>query len=72
MNRLLVEKINKMERKNQASIVMIAQGDEIAAFWQALGGYDMDFNPIVSAVKRSEYELPVYSQSYAVLYWSLN
>ena len=45
--RLLVEKMNKMERKNNAHIVMIPQGDENTAFWEAMGGFDINFDPKV-------------------------
>ncbi|XP_038064629.1 protein flightless-1 homolog isoform X2 [Patiria miniata] len=41
--RLLVEKINKMERKNFATITMMVQGDETEEFWEALGGVTDNF-----------------------------
>ncbi|XP_022093580.1 protein flightless-1 homolog isoform X2 [Acanthaster planci] len=41
--RLLAEKINKMERKNNASITMMVQGNESGEFWEALGGVTDDF-----------------------------
>ena len=42
-SRLLAEKINKMERKNNASITMMVQGAETEEFWEALGGVTDDF-----------------------------
>ncbi|XP_071963998.1 protein flightless-1 homolog [Antedon mediterranea] len=43
--RLMAEKINKMERKNNANILMMTQGSEINEFWEILGGFDIDFKP---------------------------
>ena len=43
-----------MERKNQASILMLAQGDETTAFWEALGGFDIEFEPMVSMIIKSD------------------
>ncbi|XP_070580511.1 protein flightless-1 homolog isoform X2 [Ptychodera flava] len=37
-SRLMAEKINKNERKNQAAIIVMIQGDEVEAFWDILGG----------------------------------
>ncbi|XP_041473939.1 protein flightless-1 homolog [Lytechinus variegatus] len=43
--RLMCEKINKMERKNNAKITMMYQGSEVEDFWEPLGGYREDFVP---------------------------
>lgn len=43
--RLMAEKINKMERKNEAQITMMYQSSETDEFWQLLGGYREDFQP---------------------------
>ncbi|XP_071488184.1 protein flightless-1 homolog [Diadema antillarum] len=43
--RLMCEKINKMERKNNAKIFMMHQGSELEKFWDPLGGYQEDFTP---------------------------
>ena len=43
----MCEKINKMERKNNAKIIMMHQGSEVEDFWEPLGGYQEDFTPEV-------------------------
>eukprot|EP00057_Strongylocentrotus_purpuratus_P005896 XP_011660370.1 PREDICTED: protein flightless-1 homolog [Strongylocentrotus purpuratus] len=43
--RLMCEKINKMERKNNAKITMMYQGSEVEEFWEPIGGYREDFVP---------------------------
>ncbi|PIK45358.1 hypothetical protein BSL78_17779 [Apostichopus japonicus] len=43
--RLMAEKISKMERKNEAQINMMYQGNETEEFWNLLGGYREDFQP---------------------------
>lgn len=46
--RLMAEKISKMERKNEAQINMMYQGNETEEFWNLLGGYREDFQPEVT------------------------
>jgi len=43
--RLIAEKINKDERKNQAEIVMAYQGYEEGEFWQLFGGMPDEIEP---------------------------
>ncbi|XP_033631198.1 protein flightless-1 homolog [Asterias rubens] len=41
--RLLAEKINKMERKNNSTITVMVQGEETEEFWEDLDGVQDDF-----------------------------
>ncbi len=50
IDRLLAEKMNKMERKNNAQIIMLGQGEENTPFWEAMGGFDINFSPRVSSL----------------------
>ena len=45
-SRLIAEKINKDERKNQAEIVMAYQGYEEYDFWHIFGGMPDEIEPI--------------------------
>ncbi|XP_078610424.1 protein flightless-1 homolog isoform X3 [Branchiostoma floridae x Branchiostoma japonicum] len=45
--RLMAEKINKNERKNEAEISVIRQGQETKAFWELLGGLPDEIMPHV-------------------------
>ncbi|XP_078691426.1 protein flightless-1 homolog isoform X3 [Branchiostoma floridae x Branchiostoma belcheri] len=45
--RLMAEKINKNERKNEAEISVIRQGQETKAFWELLGGLPDEILPHV-------------------------
>ncbi|XP_061411442.1 protein flightless-1 homolog [Lethenteron reissneri] len=47
--RLFAEKINKNERKGQAEILMVAQGEEPEEFWTTLGGQPDSIVPHVPA-----------------------
>ncbi|XP_035694685.1 protein flightless-1 homolog [Branchiostoma floridae] len=46
-SRLMAEKINKNERKNEAEISVIRQGQETKAFWELLGGLPDEIMPHV-------------------------
>lgn len=42
--RLFAEKINKHERKFEAELIQIKQGDEVMSFWKLLGGAPQDLD----------------------------
>ena len=51
--RLMAEKINKIERKNKATIQIFSQGDEPLEFWQSLSDDDSEGVPPDDALKHS-------------------